>query len=43
MIAEPIVAGRRGPAADAHVRLDDWTDAADWIEARFDAGRPADA
>ena len=43
MIAEPIVAGRRGPAADAHVRIDHWDDAADWIAARFDAGRPADA
>ena len=43
MIAEPIVSQRRPAAPDAHARIDDWDAAADWIAARFAAGRPADA
>ncbi|MBV9842944.1 MAG: HAD family hydrolase [Sphingomonadaceae bacterium] len=43
MIAEPIVAAMRPKAPDAHVRLDDWSEAADWIAARFAEGRGADA
>jgi FMN phosphatase YigB (HAD superfamily) len=42
MISEPAVAARRAPAPDAHARIDDWRDAADWIEARFAEG-PAPA
>ena len=42
MIAEPELAPHVAKAPDAHVRIDDWRDAADWILARFDAGLPAD-
>ena len=41
MIAEPSIAGNIPPAPAAHVRIDDWRDASDWIVARFDEGRPA--
>jgi hypothetical protein len=43
LIAEPTVAALQPKAAYAHARIDDWAPAADWIAARFDAGRPADA
>jgi hypothetical protein len=35
MIAEPEIAVEVGPAPDAHARIDDWAEAADWILARF--------
>jgi hypothetical protein len=38
MIAEPIIAQSRTIAPDAHVRIDDWAAAADWILARFADG-----
>jgi hypothetical protein len=41
MIAEPEMAAMVPPAPAAHARIDDWQDAADWIEARFAAGQPA--
>jgi hypothetical protein len=41
MVAEPLVARHRPPAADAHARIDDWAEAADWILARFADGEPA--
>lgn len=41
MIAEPMLAGQIPPAPDAHARIDDWRDAADWIAARFEEGLPA--
>lgn len=42
MIAEPLVAGVRPPAPDAHARIDGWADAVPWILARFADG-PAPA
>ena len=42
MIAEPLVAARRGKAPAAHARIDDWSEAADWILDRFAQG-PAPA
>jgi hypothetical protein len=42
MIAEPMVAAIAPPAADAHARIDNWSDAVPWIEARF-AGEPITA
>ena len=42
MVAEPEVAAHRPIAPDAHARIDDWPDAADWIVARFAEG-PAPA
>lgn len=41
MVAEPTLAVSVPKAPDAHVRIDDWREAADWIAARFDAGVPA--
>lgn len=38
MIAEPLVADKRPRAPDAHHRIDDWSEAADWILARFADG-----
>lgn len=38
MIAEPLVAAHRPPAPAAHVRIDDWKQAADWLLARFAEG-----
>ena len=43
MIAEPLLAAAMPPAPAAHARIDDWAVAQDWILARFEAGRPADA
>jgi hypothetical protein len=42
MVAEPAVAAYRPKAPEAHARIDDWADAADWILARFAEG-PAPA
>jgi hypothetical protein len=42
MVAEPAIADRRGKAPDAHARIDDWREAADWILHRFAEG-PAPA
>ena len=42
MVSEPSLAPHVAPAPAAHARIDDWRDAADWISARFAAGRPAD-
>lgn len=41
MISEPDLAGHVPPAPHASVRIDDWRDAADWIEARFTEGLTA--
>ncbi|HVF94977.1 MAG TPA: HAD family hydrolase [Sphingomonas sp.] len=41
MIAEPELAVTMPPAPAASVRIDDWREAADWIEARFAAGLTA--
>lgn len=41
MISEPSLAPHVAPAPHAHVRIDDWNQAADWILARFAAGQPA--
>lgn len=35
MVAEPSLAERIPPAADAHARIDQWDEAADWILDRF--------
>jgi hypothetical protein len=43
MIAEPALAANVPAAPAAHARIDDWREAADWIEARFAAGLTADA
>lgn len=43
MVAEPELAPQVPMAADAHARVDDWREAADWIAARFASGLPADA
>jgi hypothetical protein len=42
MIAEPRLAGRTPRAPDAHARIDDWPEAAEWILARLREG-PASA
>jgi hypothetical protein len=42
MVSEPELAPSIAAAPDAHARIDDWREAADWIVARFDAGVPAD-
>ena len=42
MVSEPELAPNIAAAPDAHARIDDWREAADWIVARFDAGVPAD-
>lgn len=41
MISEPTLASTVPPAPFAHARIDDWRDAAMWIETRFAEGRPA--
>ena len=41
MVSEPTLAPHVTKAPAAHVRIDDWRDAADWISARFAAGQPA--
>ena len=38
MISEPELAASVPPAPYASTRIDDWREAADWIEARFDEG-----
>ena len=43
MIAEPSMAPTVPKAAFASARIDDWREAADWIEARFAEGLTADA
>lgn len=43
MVSEPTLAVHVPKAPDAHVRIDDWREAADWIAARFAAGVPAQA
>jgi hypothetical protein len=41
MISEPALAPTMPPAPHANARIDDWREAADWIEARFAAGLTA--
>ena len=41
MISEPMMAANVVRAPEAHARIDDWREAADWIEARFAAGLTA--
>ena len=41
MISEPAMAPNVPKAPQAHARIDDWREAADWIEARFAAGLTA--
>jgi hypothetical protein len=36
LVAEPSIAREVAPAPAAHARIDDWTQAADWIVDRFD-------
>ncbi|MDG2533314.1 HAD family hydrolase [Sphingomonas sp. HITSZ_GF] len=43
MVAEPSLAPSVAKAAHAHARIDDWSEARGWIEARFAAGLTADA
>ncbi|URW75795.1 HAD family hydrolase [Sphingomonas donggukensis] len=43
MISEPGLAPNVPKAPAAHARIDDWRDAAMWIETRFAEGRPAPA
>ncbi|WP_326522794.1 HAD family hydrolase [Sphingomonas sp.] len=43
MVSEPGLAPNVVPAPHAHARIDDWRDAAMWIETRFAEGRPAPA
>lgn len=43
MIGDAKVAAMVPPAADAHVRIDDWRDAESWILARFSEALPATA
>jgi hypothetical protein len=38
MIAEPTIAARVPPAPHAHVRIDDWAVAVDWVMERFGQG-----
>jgi hypothetical protein len=39
MVAEPRVAAHTPPSPHAHARIDDWSEATDWILARFAEGR----
>jgi hypothetical protein len=39
MVAEPRVAAHTPPSPHAHARIDDWSEAMDWILARFAEGR----
>ena len=41
MVSEPALAPNVPKAPHAHARIDDWRDAAMWIETRFAEGRPA--
>ncbi|MFS0771960.1 HAD family hydrolase [Sphingomonas sp. 1P08PE] len=41
MVSEPALAPALPPAPAAHARIDDWTEARAWIEARFAAGGAA--
>ena len=41
MVSEPGLAANVPPAPHAHARIDDWRDAAMWIETKFAEGRPA--
>jgi hypothetical protein len=41
MIAEPRLAAHTPPAAHAHARIDDWSQAVSWIEARLAEGAAA--
>ena len=41
MVSEPTLAPHVEKAPEAHARIDDWRDAADWISERFAAGVPA--
>jgi len=43
MVSEPALAPNVPQAPAAHARIDDWRDAAMWIETRFADGRPAPA
>ena len=43
MVSEPDLAIHVAPAPAAHARIDDWTEAQAWIEARFAEGQPAKA
>jgi hypothetical protein len=43
MVSEPALAPHVPAAPAAHARIDDWRDAAMWIETRFAEGRPAAA
>lgn len=43
MVAEPELAPNVEPSRHAHVRIDDWSLAADWILARFEEGLGASA
>ena len=43
MVSEPAMAPNVPPAPHAHARIDDWRDAAMWIETRFAEGHPATA
>ena len=43
MVSEPTLAVSVPKAPEAHARIDDWREAADWIATRFEAGLPADA
>ncbi len=43
MVSEPTLAVHVPKAPDAHARIDDWREAADWIAARFADGTPATA
>ena len=43
MVSEPDLAIHIAPAPAAHARIDDWTQAQAWIEARFAEGQPAKA
>lgn len=42
MIAEPRIAARIAPADDAHARIDDWKEAADWIIGKLTDGDAPD-
>ena len=42
MVSEPTLAVHVPKAPEAHARIDDWREAADWISARFAAGQAAE-
>lgn len=43
LVGEPAIAGKIAPAKHAHARIDDWTEAKDWILARLAENIPAPA